>query len=85
MHKTGCAVCAIYASCAGTTAHRHNNRSTIKMTDFLDWNVKHKNKQTFFVSLIKVPVGMEGSSELLFACVKSNKLSRIYDWIYAKF
>ena len=25
MHKTGCAMCAIYASCAGTAAHRHNN------------------------------------------------------------
>ena len=26
VHKTGCAVRAIYASCAGTAAHRHNNR-----------------------------------------------------------
>ena len=26
VHKTGCAVRAIYASCAGTEAHRHNNR-----------------------------------------------------------
>ena len=26
----GCAVCAIYASCAGTAAHRHNNRIIIK-------------------------------------------------------
>ena len=46
----------------------------------------HQNKQSFFVSVIKVPMGMEGSSELLFACVKSNLLSRIYDsfWMNAK-
>ena len=25
-HKTGCAVCAIYAQCAGTAAHRQCNR-----------------------------------------------------------
>ena len=29
MHKTGCAVRAIYVSCAGTAAHRHNNRIII--------------------------------------------------------
>ena len=29
VRKTGCAVCAIYASCAGTAAHRHNNRIMI--------------------------------------------------------
>ena len=44
----------------------------------------HQNKQTFFVSDTKVPVGMEGSSELVFACVKSNNLSPIYDWINAR-
>ena len=49
------------------------------MTDFLDWNVK-----LFYVSVIKVPVGMEGSSEILFTCVKNYKLSRIYDWMNAK-
>ena len=32
MHKTGTAVRAIYASCAGTTAHRHNNRIMMKLT-----------------------------------------------------
>ena len=50
----------------------------------LDWNVKHQNKQTVIVSVINVLVVMEGSSELLFACVKSNKLSQIYDWMNAK-
>ena len=50
----------------------------------LDWNVKHQNKQTVIVSVINVLVVMEGSSELLFACVKSTKLSQIYDWMNAK-
>ena len=60
----------------GTVRKTENH---LEMTDFLDWNVK-----LFYVSVIKVPVGMEGSSEILFTCVKSNKLSRIYDWMNAK-
>ena len=60
----------------GTVRKTENH---LDMTDFLDWNVK-----LFYVSVIKVPVGMKGSSEILFTCVKSNKLSRIYDWMNAK-
>ena len=36
VHTTGCAVRAIYASCAGTAAHRHNNRiMNAVVVDFL--------------------------------------------------
>ena len=61
------------------TSSIRKTENHLDMIDFLDWNVKHQNKQTFFVSVIKVLVGREGSSEFLFACMKSNKLSRIYD------
>ena len=58
------------------------------MTNFFDWDVKHQNKQTFFVSVkddgIVESVGIEGSSEpLLLACVNSNKLLQIYNWMKA--
>ena len=58
------------------------------MTNFFDWDVKHQNKQTFFVSVkddgIGESVGKEGLSEpLLLACVNSNKLLRIYNWMKA--
>ena len=56
-----------------TQADRYSSRHD----RFFDWDVKHQNKQTFFVSVkddgIGKAVGIEGSSEpLLLACVNSN-------------
>ena len=48
----------------GTVRKTENH---LDITDFLDWNVQHQNKQTVIESVIKVLVVMEGSSELLFA------------------
>ena len=47
MHKTGCAVRAIYASCAGTATHRHNNRIMydlkILICDPSEYVIDHQN------------------------------------------
>ena len=57
VHKTGCAVCAIYASCAGTVAHRHNNR--IMMMTFID------TKYVSVILLVTILNGMSASSKHL--------------------
>ena len=51
------------------------------MTDFFHCDVKHQNKQTFFVSVKDDGIGE--SEPLLLACVNSNNILRIYNWMKA--